>query len=193
MRLSYSFRFVFPRALGRPFSRLNICLHIIFTLAAAFVTICGSAQAQSPKNILVLHGGWAKLPFNAISDAQIEKALGQDHHIHAQIFNEYIDEKRLDPEKIKFSELLRRKYAGQKFDVILSVSPAALNMLLAMGNTLWPGVPVVFMIVDYRMLPERLPSNFTGVTADIDFPGTLDLALRLQPQTQHVFYIVGIS
>jgi len=151
------------------------------------------AGAQSSKNILVLHGGFAKLPLNMISDEQIERAFDANSNIHAQIFNEYIDEKRLDPEKVKFPELLRRKYAGQRIDLILAVNPVAIDMLLEIGHEQWPGVPVVFMIVDYRMLPEHLPPNFTGVTAAVDFSGTLHLALQLQPDTQHVFYVVGIS
>jgi signal transduction histidine kinase len=160
---------------------------ILLVLAAA------SVHAQNSKSVLVLHGGWAQLPYNVIADRQIETIVGRQHELHHLIFNEYRDEKRLEVNNERFVEFLRLKYQGQKVDLIIAVSPAALDLLLNEGKTLWPGVPVVFFIVDQRMLPSDLPKNFTGVTGNVDFAGTLDLALRLQPHVDRVFYVVGVS
>jgi signal transduction histidine kinase len=173
--------------------RSTSSLRKVLLLLVGTLLIGAATGAQSSKSVLVLHGGWSGLPFNVITNEQIEKEFNAGKAIHPQIFNEYIDEKRLDPDRIQFSESLRRKYVGHKIDVILAVSPAALDFLLENIVKLWPGVPVVFSMVDYRMVPEHLPPNFTGVTAAVDFGGTLELALRLQPDTEHVFYVVGSS
>lgn len=159
----------------------------------AWVIVASPAWGQSPKNVLVIHGGWSKLPYNMVSDEQIESVISNNRNIRTQIFNEYMDEKRLAVNAQAFAELLRQKYTGKKVDLILAVSPAALNLLLGEGATLWPGVPIVFLIVDLRAVPSHLPANVTGVMADVDFAGTLELALRLQPETKQVFYIVGDS
>jgi signal transduction histidine kinase/ABC-type uncharacterized transport system substrate-binding protein len=159
----------------------------------AWVIVASPAWAQSPKNVLVIHGGWPKLPYNMVSDEQIESVISNNRNIRIQIFNEYMDEKRLAVSTQAFAEVLRQKYTDKKVDLILAVSPAALNLLLGEGATLWPGVPIVFLIVDRRMVPPHLPANVTGVMADVDFAGTLEFALRLQPETKQVFYIVGDS
>jgi len=141
----------------------------------------------------VLHGGFPELPYNMIADRQIKGVFNTDRDFHIQIFNEYRDEKRLSSDDRQFMQFLEQKYQGQKFDLIFAVSPIALRLLLKERGRWWPDVPVVFSTIERRMVPENLPPNFFGVASTFDFAGTLDLALRLQPDVDRVFYIVGAS
>jgi signal transduction histidine kinase len=52
---------------------------------------------------------------------------------------------------------------------------------------------MVFSFVEPRELPAKLLPNMTGITSAVDFGATLDLALRLMPNTRRVFYVGGSS
>jgi signal transduction histidine kinase/ABC-type uncharacterized transport system substrate-binding protein len=169
----------------------RISKRLIASLLLVIVT--GFASAQTQKFVLVLHGGWPKLADNEIADQQIENAFGSDRDLHIQIFNEYRDEKRLGAADHQFMQYLGQKYSGQRIDLIVTVSPIALWLLLHEGQSLWPNVPVVFCTIDRRMLPEHLPGNVFGVANFVDAAGTVDLALRLQPGLNRIYYVVGTS
>jgi signal transduction histidine kinase len=61
------------------------------------------------------------------------------------------------------------------------------------GLDLWPTTPIVFSAVDPREIPPTLPPNITGVTGSLDFSSSVDLALSLQQDLKHVFYIGGAT
>ena len=151
------------------------------------------APAQTQKNVLVLHGGFPKLPYNITADQEIEDVFSTDRDFHIQTFNEYRDEKRLYADDSEFMRFLSEKYKGQNFDLIVTVSPIALRLLLNESQNPWSNTPVVFTTIDRGMIPKDLPARFTGVASKIDLAGTLDLALQLQPDVDQVFYVVGVS
>jgi PAS domain S-box-containing protein len=70
----------------------------------------------------------------------------------------------------------------------------SLDFMLKEGQEIFPGVPVVFCGIDSREIASRkLGPNATGVFLRRDFKGTLDLALKLRPQTQRFFLVAGTS
>jgi signal transduction histidine kinase len=59
---------------------------------------------------------------------------------------------------------------------------------------LFPGVPTVFCAVDYREVAARdLPANVIGVPIHFDLAASLELALRLHPQTETVAVVTGAA
>jgi hypothetical protein len=88
----------------------------------------------------------------------------------------------------------RRKYAGKKIDLIVAVFGPSLDFLLKHGSALFPGVPIVFCGIDQSEV-ERLSlgPGVTGVLVKREFRPTLDLALRLHPDTRQVFFVAGTS
>jgi signal transduction histidine kinase len=91
-------------------------------------------------------------------------------------------------------DTIRRKYAGKRIDLIIAAMGPSLEFLLQYGREVFPGVPTVFCGIDRRELPRReLPPNVTGVLVQREFRPTLDLALRLQPDTRRVVLISGTS
>ena len=90
----------------------------------------------------------------------------------------------------KLLELLRLKYAGVKLDLIVSGTSRALRFLLAHRDDLFPGVPIVFTTVEKKTgVDFVLPADVTGVWVEIDWRGTLEAALQLQPQTRRVVVV----
>jgi signal transduction histidine kinase len=92
------------------------------------------------------------------------------------------------------ADFYRRKYAGTKLDLIVAVMEPSLDFLLQHGETLFPGVPIVFCGVDASTIEGKtLRGNVTGVLLKRTFSPTLELALRLQPETRNVFVVGGAS
>jgi PAS domain S-box-containing protein len=152
------------------------------------------AQEKPVKSILVLHEGWEKWPSNALVNAQLQEAFGRDNSFEEQFFQEYVDEWRLGRSIPEMAEALHRKYAIHRLDLIVAVGFTPFNLLVSQGAKFFPGVPVVFVSVgDYELPRGGLPGNITGVTAHLDVPGTVDLALRLQPDTRNLFLVSGSS
>jgi signal transduction histidine kinase len=88
----------------------------------------------------------------------------------------------------------QRKYAGTRPDLIVAVMGPSLDFLLRHGEALFPGVPIVFCGVDAaEMTGLTLRQNVTGTLVRRAYAPTLDIALRLQPDTRHVFVVGGVS
>src|SRR5262249_44196570 len=98
-----------------------------------------------------------------------------------------------DPEIMRVQrEYLRRKYAGRKVDLVITVLSSALDFALEHRAEIFPGVPVLFCAVDEQEVKARkLPADVIGVPIRVDMAATLDLALRLHPDTRRVFVVAG--
>lgn len=86
-------------------------------------------------------------------------------------------------------ELLRTKLSTQKFQVVLTSDNAAFDFARAHRAELFPEVPIVFMGLngfDEAMLKGE--SGITGVAEDGDTFGTLQVLLRLAPQTRRIVF-----
>jgi PAS domain S-box-containing protein len=169
-------------------------------LVARFAVVCFltvfsfcSLHALPVKNILILHEGWEKWPSNTLTNTQIQETFAADNSLEEQFFQEYLDEWRLGRSIPEMAEALHRKYAAQKFDLIIAVGFTPLSLLLSEGGRIFPGVPVVFVGIGDFELPRGLPKNVTGVIGHADVAGTVELALRLQPDTQNLFVVSGAS
>jgi C4-dicarboxylate-specific signal transduction histidine kinase len=91
-------------------------------------------------------------------------------------------------------EFFLRKYAGKRFDLIVAVMEPSLDFLLRQRESLFTGVPIVYCGIDSSDLERRaLPEDITGVMMKRSFAPSLELALKLQPGTRHVFVIGGSS
>jgi len=96
--------------------------------------------------------------------------------------------------QVALRQLLRRKYGRVPLDVVVPVGRAALAFALRHGDELFGPVPIVFGGVVRAAAPElRRGPHVTGVWLSVDWAGTLDAALRLQPQTHHVALVSGTS
>lgn len=91
-------------------------------------------------------------------------------------------------------EFYRRKYAASPPDLIVAVLEPSLDFLLRHAGSLFIGTPIVFSGVDASTIKDKaLPDNVTGVLVKRTFSPTLELVLRLQPQTRNVFVVGGDS
>jgi signal transduction histidine kinase len=157
----------------------------------AAILLPSSSLCQRTKNILVLYRENPRLPGNIVASKAIQDTIGQN--LQYQIFDEYIEETRLETDFETLAERIQQKYAGQPIDLVMTVGPRPFTFMRQYGEKLFPTVPIVFSEVDLRFYPATLPPNTTGVSSSFDLSGTVDLILRLQPDTREIFYIGGAS
>jgi signal transduction histidine kinase len=140
---------------------------------------------------MVLYQGNVTHPANVISSEVLRETFASAPG--SQFFEEYIDEDRLHGHEDGLADFLREKYRGKKMDLVIGEGWPSLKFLLHRGEEIWPGTPKVFYFIDSREVPATLPPNMTGVVGVVDYTALLDLALRLRPNTKHVFYIGGVN
>jgi len=128
---------------------------------------------------------------NRLWSEAFHETFGPD--VRNQLYEEYFDNDRLPEDDKALTERLREKYAGKKFDLVISLGQIPLNFVMQHGEDLWPGTLKICAAGDTRVLSSRLPSDITGVFGTIGFGPTLDLALQLMPNTRRVFYVEGVD
>ena len=121
--------------------------------------------------------------------------MSADHSLDVDFFHEYLDDMRLQADQLHLAESLQKKYfTGGKPDLIITAGPSALRLCRTYSVSHFASVPVVFMLADEHFLPPgNLPPHMTGITMHMDLVGTLELALRLHPATEQVFFVTGNS
>ncbi len=129
--------------------------------------------------------------------SMIERAMRstmRDSPMPVEVYAEYFDRMRTDSVDYKreLVGLLRQKYKGKNFDLIFASSDFSLRILLKHRSELFPGVPIVFVVLDHRQVADiDIASGVTGVWGEIKFKPNLELSLALHPGTQQVAVVTG--
>jgi PAS domain S-box-containing protein len=87
------------------------------------------------------------------------------------------------------ADTLRRRYSGLTFDAVIASGPSALEFALQYRETLFPGVPIAFNGLATRQFGGKTWPGVTGLTTPVGLGETIDLALRLHPDTTTVAVI----
>jgi PAS domain S-box-containing protein len=148
--------------------------------------VARQADHQPQKQVLVLYGGRQEQPAFAVLDRGYRRLLGEGLPDGLDYYSELIDVARFDDHAL--SESLVRKYRGHRFELVIANGGTAMEYAAKFGPQLFPGASVVFNGVDARSVPSS-----TGFSYAFGMKGTLDLALRLQPDTRSVIVVSGAS
>ena len=161
-----------------------------------FLTSGARAARVEARNILVLYSQERETAIYAPFDRALRSQLESAAAYPLTFYTEYLDLLRFpgDEQQQKLMEYVRVKYSGKPISLIVVVSPLALDFVIKNGDALFPGTPVVFASVNIHRLEKlSLKPNITGVAVQRDIKNTLDIALRLQPDTTQVVIPVGVS
>ena len=114
------------------------------------------------------------------------EALGDQLDYYAELLDRYHFP---DPSYISdFEDHLVRKYANRMIKLLIANGPAEAALAGRIQARLPFEPPIVFVEHDARPVPKS-----TGHTYRRPFKGSLDLALRVHPDTRHVFVVRGAS
>ena len=155
----------------------------------------GATEAPAAKRILVLHDeNKDDLPGLGRTDRSLRDAfragLGR-----VEIHSESLGFTRAGPEHdARSADFLRSKYQRLAPDLVVAVMEAPLDFVLRHRQALFPGVPVVFASIDASTIKRKaLPPDVTGVLLKRTYAPTLEVALRLQPETRNVVVVGGAA
>ena len=109
---------------------------------------------------------------------------------------EYLDSRRFpDPQLSEsLAVLLANKYARYRHDLVVVSDNAAYDFAIRYRERLFPGLPIVFCGYN-NFHPELLKgvANVTGVNEEIDYAATVDMALRIHPETSVLAFLVSTA
>ena len=160
---------------------LSACAHLSF-----------AAETSTTRNVLVLNSFTDR---RAQDDLDVLEATTRSHVGAPVDFHvEYLGSARFDAPGYEkaVTDSLASVYGGKKIDLVIAVFYPALRFAVEHRPQLFPGTPIAFSSVPPKRLEgQKLWPGVTGVTMDVDLQGTLDLAVRLQPDARNAAVVVG--
>jgi ABC-type amino acid transport substrate-binding protein len=148
-------------------------------------------QYKNPKKILLLHSYHAGYKWTENITAGIKALFPNDSNVTISI--EYMDTKREFDKK--YLELLKNnyqyRYKNSNFDLIIVSDNNALDFMIENKDKIFDSkIPIVFTgINNFEKSMLKNKSNITGIKEELDIRSTLNIALKLHPNTKNVFVI----
>ncbi len=183
------------RLLAVPFFALVASLALATQVAAEVPPIVAQVNNGAQKKVLILHLMRRNDASTLANDRIYQKVLTDGLAGQLDYYSEYIDLPRFDGDDYQrtLRDLLKQKYKGTDFDLIIATTEDMKSFLLRFGRELFGNTPVVFSRSDDRIDTANVPPNFTGVVYKTDLRGTLDVIRRVQPAVGRVFVVTGAS
>lgn len=156
----------------------------------------GTPAQVDPKRVLLLYDEDARLPGLSIIDRSLRSRFSAELGSNIEFFTESLNVSQFNSARDEqvLSEYYSEKYRDKKPDLIMAVMGPALRFLLRHGDEAFPAVPIVFCGADAADIHgATLPSGVTGILVRRVFAPTLDVVLRLQPDTHRIVVVGGTS
>lgn len=159
-------------------------------------------SSNPPKRVLLLYSFDSNEGMYTGFDHVLRAELQSGVRDRVEFYTEYLDLVRFPStaHAANLVKLLKLEFAEQRPDLIVPVSYAAVQFLLGQGKELFPGTPIVALFNARRQdeLSRRIATatagrSITGVASTDEPARTLDLALRLQPDTQSLVVVLDSS
>ena len=130
-------------------------------------------------------------PAYAIRERTYRKVLGDALGDQLNYYSELLDSYHFpDPSyQSDFEDYLVRKYGGRTIDLLIANGPTEAVLAGRLQARLPSQPPIVFIGLDAR---RPVPKS-TGHTYRLAMKESLDLALRVHPDTRHAFVVCGAS
>ncbi len=148
-------------------------------------------EPAKPKGVLALYWKGKDSPSNIAFDKSIQAALGSAPAGSIEYYAEYLEEDRFTEERMRDS--LRQKYGDNRIGAIIALSGPPLDFLLKYRSDLFPNTPIVFHALDRADLDKKDEANGVPVMVDSRYRKTIDLALKIHPDTKQVLIITATS
>ena len=167
-------------------------------LAAALVMFAECAFAvsafaqESDRKVLALYSMRRDAQFTAVAEFELSRALDAGLKGHLDYHSESIDAARF-PEaayRTAFADFLRVKYQGTRFDLVIAMGDAAVELVTSNRSGLFRDAPLVFFSNNRQV---RGGPNATGLIVQRNFAATLPLIEKLQPDVAHLFVVSGAA
>jgi PAS domain S-box-containing protein len=163
-----------------------VCLSILAVLCLFAGPL---AAQQNTRNVVILSGGRGRASLN-----QMESSLRANVSFPVNFSIVDLDNPRFDEKSYRdnLAEALQAAY-GKKPDLLFACMDPSLRFAVQYRDKMFPGVPIVFMSVSTLLADQQKWPGVTGVAVPSGVKETVDLALRLHPDTTGVAVITSDS
>jgi PAS domain S-box-containing protein len=161
-------------------------LPAILGILLCFLANSRAAAKPNEKNVLVVFSNSQAEPqfLNPLESAIRSRVPGD-----VNFYTAFLDYQRFEDESYRESvaETFRHEFREVKLDVVITANIEALEFTMEYRDRVFPGVPIVFAGVSASELDgKKMAPGVTGVETSVGLRETIDLALRLQPDTNAV-------
>jgi signal transduction histidine kinase len=166
-------------------------------LAFVLALLPASAVAQAGKapRILLIHATDLLVPSTVEQDSITRKALTDAMQAPLEFYSIGFDELRSlgPPVEDDLISVLLKQFSQRPPDLI--VFHGLMHRMFSRNRArLWPHVPVMFVgVAAHRLADPEFPRDIPTSTMRFDLPGTVDLALKLQPEATRLMLIAGTA
>ena len=171
-------------------------LWILMLALSGWICCVDAADVEEPYRVMILRNTSQYIPATILQDRGMREAFTAPGTRNVEFFVETMDTLWFDRSEIEpeFLSLFRKKYGSRKIDLLMAAGADSLDFAQRFREVLLPGVPIVFYNVAEDALRGRaLQPSITGVVLRFNLPGTLDLAVRLQPEARRIIVVSGAS
>ena len=185
-------------AFGSVQTAITIRVREVCLVALLFLGLmASSANADSrveqavPRSVLILDQSTSFRPWPTAIIAGMRSVIGDNPGPPIAIYVEHLDLHRFGGSD--YQENLRRhfsdKYRDRPIDVIVTIGPRVFEYAMALRESLWPTVPVVFAAVPEDLAPNP-PPGVTGTTVQMSLANLIKASRIVDPDLKR-FAIVG--
>ena len=179
--------------------RGRISRPIVAVLLAALmaVAVCATNRADdAPKRVLMLHSfglrfkPWTEYAQIIRSEISRRFKAPIDFHDHSLLTARLDDDQSDRP----FVNYLHSLYGGKAPDLIVAIGAPAANFVQRYRESIFPGVPMLFTVVEARRVQyDKLTRDDTVVATAHDFPAAFESILHVLPRTKLIAIVNGAS
>jgi len=154
--------------------------------------MCAFAEthAGGPKRVLVLNSTRHDEQFSVVSEREIPRRLAEGLQDDVDYYTEYLDGLRfpLAVHEATYVDFLRRKYKDTHVELVILMGEIAIEFMRRHRDVLFAGAPIVFYSFNR---PASGIADSTGLISEFHFRRSIDLAMALQPDLEHIFVVSG--
>lgn len=157
-----------------------------------FAPIAASAQAPLPFSVLVLDQSDLRGPFYYQLSAGLRGGLGTRATDRITVYGENLDLTRFSGTayEVSLKRHLGEKYQDRPLGVIVAIGAGTLEHTLRWRDELWPGVPIVFVMLDETDFATfGRPANVSGVLVKNPLAGAIESARAVVPDLDTIVLV----
>ncbi|WP_157112214.1 sensor histidine kinase [Pandoraea faecigallinarum] len=168
-------------------------------VSLAVVVTCGvvapDARSAEPPKVVLLTGGDPMQAAVLMQTQAIRTVLNAALPLGTETFLDTLDGLRFGGDLLtpELFALLRKKYAGQRIDLVIAIGNYAAEFARTHHEAIWPGTPVIVTSVPEAWLRKTsaFPQTFVMIPYRIEVGKTLAIIGALQPSATHLVVIGG--
>jgi PAS domain S-box-containing protein len=153
------------------------------------------AQVKEVRRVLIFNELGLGSPGVAAINQALVSALEKSPY-QIEFYSESLDTPLFPDEtsQRKFREWFLLKYRERKPDVIVALGPSPIKFMAESHEASFPNTPIVICGSPESLAATwKLDAHFTGVWTVVQPEQTLEVALRLLPDTKHVVVVGGVA